>query len=310
MRRVLPGSLVGSILAGLAAVLQGQTMEVRPEPARATLGNPVTLRVSVRLPPGMQLIDVSPHLLVPPPRGIRILRSDSLSPRGKGEYTATATVAFYRIGPQPVPTLALLYRTGPGAPPDTLLHLPVSVEITSMVPAGNPQLKDIKPLQPVGGPIWGPAVGLLALVGAAVGWLFYRSRATITVPIPLVSGPSGPFEIALARLDQLAAAVRASGNGIEPLYDGLADTIRDCLAGTGAIPHQGLTTTELGQALPQAYAATGQRAVCEAILGMADLVKFARCRPPHTEAEHSLIAARALIHGWQIAALESDDAVR
>jgi hypothetical protein len=297
---VVPG-LLAAMLAGPATSLVGQSMEVRPEPARATLGQPVALHIRVRLPHGMQLIDASAHPLVPPPRGIRILRSDSLTPRGNGEFTSTATVAFYRIGPQPVPTLGLLYRTGPGAPPDTLVHLPVSVEIASMVPAGNPELKDIKPLRPVGGPIWGPAGVLLALTGAALGWLVKRSRVRITAAIPTVVGAIGPFEVALARLDQLAAAASASSNGIEPLYEGLAKVIRDCLTESGAIPHQGLTTAELGQALPDVYAAAGRRGRCEALLGAADLVKFARWRPPHADAQHSLAAARTLIQGWRTA---------
>lgn len=314
MRRFL-GSLVGIMLAGVGTAVHGQSMEVRPEPARATLGERVTLHIRVRLPPGMQLIDVSPHPLVPPPRGIRILRSDSLTPRGHGEYTAMAQAAFYRIGPQPVPTLALLYRAGPGSPPDTLLHLPVSVEITSMVPAGNPQLKDIKPLQLVGGPIWGPAAALLALIVAGLAWLLHRGRARIATPVPVVAGPMGPFELALARLDQLAAAAGASSNGIEPLYAGVASVIRDYLAATDAIPHQGLTTAEVGQILPAAFAAVGRRADCEALLGAADLVKFARHRPPRAEADRSIAVARALIHGWgsgrrSAREAESDDAVR
>ncbi len=162
--------------AGRPLPAAGQTLEVRAEQTKGTIGDPITLRLTVRLPPGMELIDVSPHTLVPPPKGIRILSTDTLRPTGGGTYTGKARVAFYRIGQQPVPTLALLYRAGPGEPPDTLVHMPVSVEITPILEPGNPPLKDIKPLKAIGGPIWGPLAFLLVMIGGGFWWLRAKGR--------------------------------------------------------------------------------------------------------------------------------------
>ncbi|HEY7682836.1 MAG TPA: hypothetical protein VH879_09355 [Gemmatimonadales bacterium] len=279
--------------------LQGQVLEVRPEQSAATLGDPITLRITARMPPGMQLIDAAPHPLVPPPRGIRLLATDTLRPHAGGIYTGTARVAFYRIGPQPVPTLALLYRAGPGEPPDTLLHMPVSVEITPILPAGNPWLKDIKPLQAIGGPAWLPPALLMAAILVAFWWLRRRSRLDGSTTQRLDSPPAQPFDRALARLETIERGARASGNGIVPSYTDTAVVVRDLLLEIGAIPHHGLTTPEVGATLPPALAAGDLRARCEALLGDADLVKFARVRPDFAAAERQLARARALLEAWR-----------
>lgn len=296
----------------LPAEVSAQTLEVRPEQAKATIGDPITLQLTVRLPPGMELIDAVPHTLVPPAKGIRVLSADTLRPAGGGTLTGKARVAFYRIGQQPVPTLALLYRTGPGEPPDTLLHMPVSVEITPTLEPGNPRLKDIKPLQAIGGPIWGPLAILLAMIGAGFWWLRNRSRPRGDTTGPAGVGPvSGPFDNALARLTALEQASRASGNGIVPLYAGVADVVRDCLLEVGAIPHQGLTSAEVAVALPLSLAAGDLRIRCETVLQDADLVKFARVRPDFSAAEAQIARTRALLEAWKAAGVrQGDDAIR
>jgi hypothetical protein len=301
--------LVG-LLAFRPAPVAGQTLEVRPEQTKGTIGDPITLRLTVRLPPGMELIDVSPHPLVPPPKGIRILSADTLRPTGGGTYTGKARVAFYRIGQQPVPTLALLYRAAPGEPPDTLVHMPVSVEITPTLEPGNPPLKDIKPLRPIGGPVWGPLTILLALIGGGFWWLKVRGRIggpTAGRHVPALE--AGPFDVALARLAVIEHSARASGNGIVPLYAGVADVVRDCLLEVGAIPHRGVTTPEVGGALPPLLAAGDLRGRCEALLGDADLVKFANVKPDFAAAEGQLAHTRALLEAWR-RAVEPTDALR
>ncbi len=294
-------SLVLALLATVAVSdARAQSLEVRPEQTRAGLGDPITLRITVRLPPGMELIDAVPHPLVPPPRGIRVLSTDSLRRVGSGELTGNARVAFYRIGPQPVPTLALLYRTAPGSPPDTLVHLPVSVEITGILPAGNPPLRDIRPLAAIGGPLWAPLVLLAALIGAGFWWLRRKSRLGDSAARRLdLPAPPGAFDVALARLAEIERVARASGNGVVPLYADVAEVVRSCLLEVGALPHTGLTTREVGELLPAPYSLDGLGARCATVLGDADLVKFAKVSPDLVAAERHLAGARALVESWR-----------
>jgi hypothetical protein len=292
--------LLALLVTPAAAGARAQSLEVRPEQTRATLGDPITLRITVRLPPGMELIDAVPHPLVPPPRGIRVLSTDSLRRIGSGEMTGRAQVAFYRIGPQPVPTLALLYRSAPGSPPDTLVHMPVSVEITPILPAGSPPLRDIRPLAQIGGPVWAPLALLLGLVGAGFWWLKRQARLRDSAPRRLdVPVPPGPFELALARLVEIEQTARASGNGVVPLYADVSEVVRTCLVEVGALPHTGLTTREVGQLLPPDYAAGGLGAGCVTLLSDADLVKFAKVSPDLPAAERHLAGARALLESWR-----------
>lgn len=295
--RLLP--LLTLVAAGVPAVAAGQSLEIRAEQAKATIGDPISFELTVRLRPGNELIDVYPRTLVQPPKGIRVLSADTLRPAGNGVYRGKARMAFYRVGPRPVPTLALLYRAASGEPPDTLLHMPISIEITPILEAGNPSLRDIKPLQPLGGPIWIQVAGLAALVGGAFYWLWRRGRKRAgpaeVSPVPL----AGPFDAALARLGALEMTARASGNGILPLYSGVADVVRDCLREVGAIPHAGLTTDEVGERLPGWLAAADGRGRCRAVLAEADLVKFARVRPDFPTAADHVARTRSLLEGWR-----------
>jgi hypothetical protein len=291
-----------ALLSLLAPPLAGQSLEVRPEQTTVNIGDPVTLDVIVRLPPGMSLIDAVPHTLVAPPKGIRLLGADSLRPKGAGVLVGKARVAFYRIGLQPVPTLALLYRSAPGSPPDTLLHLPVSVQIAPILEPGNPRLKDIKPPRLVAGPAWGALILLLGLVTGSVWWVAraWRSRRSPRQEARPIQ-PLGPFDRALARLAELEAVARRSGNGVVPLYAGIADVIRDCLLASAAIPHPGLTTLELTASLRPPFDHGDLRDRCRALLWDADLVKFARHKPDLESAGGQVGRARALIQGWQAA---------
>jgi hypothetical protein len=248
----------------------------------------------------MELIDVTPHTLVPPPKGIRLLGADTLRPKGPGTLVGKARVAFYRIGVQPVPTLALLYRSAPGNPPDTLLHMPVSVEVTPILEPGNPPLRDIKPLQAIGGPVYGPLALLLAFVGGGFWGLRRRGQlGGAAARRDEATSGAGPFDIALARLAAIERDARASGNGVVPLYAGVAEVLRECLLSVGAIPNRGLTTAELGSALPRSLSAGDLRGRCEAVLQDADLVKFARVKPDFAAAEGQIARARALLIAWR-----------
>jgi hypothetical protein len=306
-RRRLVLLLALSLAASTRAA--AQSLELKPQQGKGTIGDRMVFDVTVRLLPGMELIDAVPHTLVPPPRGILLLAADTLRPDGAGRYRGTATFGFYRVGPQPVPTLALLYRAAAGASPDTLLHLPISIDIVPILEPGNPSLRDIKPLQPLGGPVWGQLAGLLAAIAAA-GWWLYRRKGTApaTVPAPATVAV-GPFDAALARLADLERAARQSGNGVVPLYSAIADLVRDCLLQVGAVPHRGLTTEELGRTLPATLSAGDLQARCGLVLGDADLVKFALVRPDRAAAGDQVARTRTLLEAWRAAA-GATDAIR
>ena len=308
MRRLLPLLL----LVLLTHPLLAQRMELRPEVPQATLGDTVTFDVTVELSPGQELLETAPRVMLDVPDGVRLLGIDTLRGTGDRNWRGKLRLAFYRVGEQPVPILGLLYRATPASPPDTVLGPSIRMVIASLAPEGNPQLKDIKPLISLVGPAWGPLVGLLLLMLGAGYWLWRRGGGRRVRRVEAVTLPRGPFAAALARLDALDATLRASTNGAAPFYAEVAVVLRDCLLAAGAIPHQGVTTPEVGRALPTLLAAGGGRTGCERLLREADLVKFARIRPDRPAAEEHLGRARALLQGWEVVATapEAPDAVR
>lgn len=279
-----------------------QSLELRPDQARALVGDEVSLTIHIRLRPGQELLDLTPRNLLPPPSGVRVLGTDSLRPAAEGEYTGRVRMVFFRIGPQPIPTFSVLYRPGPGELPDTLVHAPVAMEVSSILPAGNPELKDIRPLQVIGGPAWGPALLLAIAVAAGFIYLWVRGRrAGRPAPIPGSPQPleAGPWEQALRQLAALEQRAIASGNGAVPLYADVAEALRECLISAGLLGHLGLTTAETAAALPPVLGLGGGREQLARILTDADLVKFARVRPDVPTALAHLEQARELLTGWR-----------
>lgn len=304
-RTVLPaGSALGTaaLLFGATCVAvpaSAQTLDLTPEQPKATVGDIVTLNATVRLREGQQLIDLTPRTMLQAPEGVRIVSTDSLRPVSAYEFRGNVRVAFYRVGRQPVPTLSLLLRSAPGGPPDTLVNSPLAIEIVPTLPAGNPPLKDIRALVPLGGPIWVQLTGLLGLMAAAVFWLYRRHRRARPVHRRAAEPPlpSGPFAAAIRRLDALEAEMIPSGNGVVHCYARVAQILRQSLQDAGAIPHQGLTTPELDRLLPTVLA-TAAPGACERILTESDLVKFARLRPDRETALRQIAGARALLNQW------------
>ena len=263
-------SLVLALLATVAVSdARAQSLEVRPEQTRAGLGDPITLRITVRLPPGMELIDAVPHPLVPPPRGIRVLSTDSLRRVGSGELTGNARVAFYRIGTAAGTHTGTAVSHGAGKSPG---HAGPLARLGRN--HRDPARQEIRRSETFdrsrrsAAPVWAPLVLLAALIGAGFWWLRRKSRLGDSAARRLdLPAPPGAFDVALARLAEIERVARASGNGVVPLYADVAEVVRSCLLEVGALPHTGLTTREVGELLPAPYAVDGLGARCATVLG-------------------------------------------
>jgi hypothetical protein len=297
----MKATAVASLALTLAgSPLSGQRLDLKAERDHAALGDLVRYAVTVRLQPEQRLLDLAVRTLAPLPDGVRVVALDTLVMDRDGSYRGGITFAFYRLGLQPVPTIGLLYQSARDSRPDTLLHSPLAIQITGLAPGGTPTLKDIRPLESVGSPRLSALLILGGILVLGLLWLGRVARlrqreSPLSAPIRLAPGP---FAAALARLDALEQAHAQSGNGAAPLYAEVSEVIRGALLDAGAILLPGLTTPEIGAALPAALAARGQRARCDTILADADLVKFARLTPDHHAAQQHLQSARILLRAW------------
>jgi hypothetical protein len=280
--------------------LLGQQLTARTELTQALLGDPVVVRVRLLLAPGQELVSPVAQPLVPTPDGVDYLGGDSLRPVGDGILEGSARFAFFRLGQQPIPTLALLYRSARGAPLDTLVHSPIALTIVGLANARDATLKDIRPLAGRPDVRWLPFVILAGVVLAGVGWFRRRSasrpRQTDYSPLPAADSP---FTAALATLDRVENAARGSEDGAVDLIAGMAGALREALVASGMAATPGFTTTELRSIVGDTFAGESGAVRCHELFQAADLVRFARVHPDRATALAYLSRARELLRDWE-----------
>jgi hypothetical protein len=284
------------VAAGSVSAQQdlGHRFEVTPAVARAAVGDPVTLRFSIHLHERDLVTDSLPRPTGELPEGVRILRVGKLARNGDRALTGEATVAIYRTGLTALPVFEIPFLRVSANMRGTIRSEPTQLEIVSMTPPGNPSLKDLKGLAPVGGVDWLPLgiAGVVAVVAALAvrAWRRRPSRRPSGHPAIRPSGhPVDPFDVALAQLA-----------GLEPSdLAAVADVIRGCLVAATGIPALEQTSSELLRALPPHLNGRENRARLSELLADADLVKFA-CARADPAASHAFFdSARALLTGWR-----------
>jgi hypothetical protein len=306
-RRVLCLGLVG---ACGPAIVRAQQLDLTLPHARFTVGDPIDIPLSIRLPAHAELIDRTPHALEALPPDLTVLAVDTIRRSGDG-YAGRIRLRVLRAGLQNLPEFFVRYRVATDTTPDTLVSRPLPIEIVSVLPPGPVEPKDVYGLEPVPGggvsPVW-PA---LIATAVAVGFLVLRRRRIrLPVPVapasPVVPAPSDPYQIALARLAEVEAARWPARGAVDRHYDLVTDVLRRYLEEATGIEALERTTAELMRVLPTALATIDG---CRALLAEADLVKFARARPDDARAGDYLSAIRTLLNRWHNA-LQGPNAIR
>jgi hypothetical protein len=297
-----------------------QSFEMTAEPARATVGDSVTVRFRIHLHERDLLSDSIPRPVADLPEGVRILDLAPLRKVGDRVLEGRARLAFYRVGRRPIPLFGVPFLRIVSGQRGVLVSDSAYVDIEPVAPAGNPTLRDIKEIERQRGPDFRLVVTLLGVAALAGIALLLRRRARAApppVPDPDPDGATavvlGPYEIALARLSQIERERWPVRGEVDRHYATVADVLRRYLEDAHGIPALERTTGELIWALPPALGTGGLRDRCAALLADADLVKFARRRPDDVDAARLLRAARDLLAAWRDAAPavpEPADAVR
>lgn len=321
--RVAP--LAMTLLAGMAAAPaasaqlgQGRSFTAAPEPTKVGLGDSVTVRFRLTLNERDLLTDTVPRPVDEPAAGIRILSVEKLRRGADRVFTGTAVLAFYRPGKRALPAFGVPWVQVVTGHRGIVSSDAVEVEVASVLPAGNPALRDIRePDLPRSlGPLW---VLLGSAAAAALAWLATRRRTRRAIPEPEVTAsplppppPPDPFTAALARLEEIEARRWAAHGDVARHYEAVADALRDYLETAEGIPARERTTTELLWSLPPRLAEGGMRRRVQEVLGEADLVKFAKLRPDPSAAAGYTTRARGLLERWHRAAPAGEelDAIR
>jgi hypothetical protein len=303
---ILPASLLWWLLPAAPGLLGAQQVtnqrfEVIPRVAHATVGDTVSLAFRVRLDPLDLLYDTVPEPPSNLPEGVRILSIEKLHRGPNRDWIGRAQVAFYRLGPQPVPTFGLPFMRGvKGVTRATLTSDSASVEIDPVAPPGNPSLKDLRD-PPAGAPGLGrylPAV--LGLLGLTIAFALRPRRSSASVPAPVtpapVLGPSA-YERARRRLGEIEGMNWLQQGDVSQYFAAVADTIRAYLAEAHGVGAMTRTTRELAETLLSGDAPPVARRSIDLLAEM-DMVKFARVRPAPAEGDRVVREAERQLSEW------------
>ena len=304
-------------VASLEAQVTGQSFQVTPETSQATVGDTVQVRFRVRLDERDLLYDTVPQPLGALAPGVRILSIDKLARAPDRIFHGKARLAFYRPGRQPVPVFMLPFmRAVKGVQRATLASDSAFVDIGSLLPAGNPPLKDIRETELNAG----PSLGLLVAAGVTALLLLggyairrrHRLPAAEPAPIPPVQEPLTPYAQALAQLERIERERWPMRGAVARHYEEIVDALRGYLEAREGMPAREQTTEELLWALPLHLSGEGFRERLGELLDEADLVKFARLLPHTKAADRFLQRSRTLLRDWNDTVLSSEvaDALR
>jgi hypothetical protein len=295
--------LVAVLCAAPGGQSPEQSLDVTADARPVTAGDPITLTIRARLARGATIVDVVPRTRDTLPEDLRITSSDTLRRASDGLLTGRVHLVLFRPGAQRIPAFALAYRAPGSTRVDTLISPAIAVEVRSVRPPQATGLRDIKDI--VRSPIvrWtryaqaALAVGLAVVLGVLLARPHSPSRAE-PEPAPLSAPPSGPYEVALARLAEVEHARLPEHGDVARHYGLVADVLRRYLEEAHGVPALERTTVELLRVLPAELRAAGAGAESGQLLDDADLVKFARLRPDASAARTFLDRTRALLARW------------
>lgn len=265
-----------------------------------TVGDPISIKLVAHYPDTLDLTlpDLPEHW-----GAVEVLKQSPLEPVANTDGTLTAVheaeVAIWAPGDHQTPPLAAHYRDSVGELHEIAVP-PVSISIASVLSEGETEKRDLKPQVSLPLPSRWPFLlaGLLGgLVISAVAWVLLSRRRTVTristATIP--ADPRPPHEIAYDELDHIAALDLPALGELKRHYSLVSDCLRTYIYGRYHISALDCTTGELMVAFRQTQVDRSHAGLVRRLLAEADLVKFAKLRPPIEQARESVVVARHIV---------------
>jgi hypothetical protein len=295
-RRLHPGVAVVVLAALLVAPAWAQ-VSLSIEPASATIGDPVSVRLTIESgsdhPPTREILgpELGPFTVIDEQWSEQTLDS------GRRIWVWSATIATYETGAQEFPALSIAAATGepPGWETEPFMIDVVSVLDDEETETGELEIADLKApasLAPNLVPLWLAGIVLVVLLAvAALLWWLNRRYAKHLAAVPAADDPFAriaPHEWAFAQLRKLLDEEGRSSS--DRFYERLAWILKRYLGGRYRVDLLELTSDEVRPGLEQAGTPPTALTRIAPVLGDCDAVKFANYRP--SEAERKGIVER------------------
>jgi len=232
--------------------------------------------------------------------------------------TRTVTLAYaltlWEVGERTVTAPPIAWRTRDGEAQQAE-RPEATVTITSVLPEGAQEIKDIRPPREIPLRWWHyalaalPLVLFLGLVGLGVRWLRRRGSAD---EAEAVAPPLSPHEEALRALNELAAEDLPGRDRVGEHYVRLSWIVRRYVERRWELPALEATTGMLAEVMRGSGRVPGEVATgIVALLRRADLAKFAKHRPASDVAREDVDDAREMVRRTRppepVAAPEADE---
>ena len=270
------------LLLSLAQPAGAATATLSLTPAKAKLGDPLAVRLTVEPAEG-ESVDTSP---LPLTWGDAQVLSGGWEPAAAGSTTRvwSGLIGVYKLGETTVPAVSVPILAG--SERRSAETAPVAVTIEGSLPpqaTPPPEIADLKPpasIPPDFSAVRAAAAAFLALlVVALAAWLIWRRYAA---RLAAVAAPADPFRRlpphvwVYEELERLLARRLAEEGKIGQFYDELTHIVKQYLEGRYRIELLERTTSEVPAALKSAGASADAGSLARALLESGDRVKFAR----------------------------------
>ena len=272
----------------------------RADHAQVTVGDPITVTFTLTHPEGLNLATFDADRAL---AGLDLLASTTSAPRrlqdGSIEEARVVTFAAYKPGAGEIPAVRVVLRDASGKEAEAVSS-PLAFNVASVLKEGEVEPADLKrPMEMRERLLWPwfVAGALVLALAAFLLWRRFRRRRPAAAPAPVVPAvpPRPEHEMAYEELQRLLASGLLERGEVKKFYIELAEIMRRYLGRRFDFDAFECTTWEILESVRSARLPATTTTLLAELLGLCDLVKFAKHVPGREETQGSVERAFRLV---------------